>query len=135
MCPAIILRSLLGTRQYQAQKSLPKYTRTISISLVSQFSFFFGGFQNLVSCPITQRINENVSCTARKSAFVHPRKGFFSFFFCFSGVNSAVRIGIQKNEDGSFTNKDEAFKTPHVSDAILDLITCKSRKVGVTPLL
>ncbi|CAH3187911.1 unnamed protein product [Porites evermanni] len=30
------------------------------------------------------------------------------------GANSAVRIGIQKNEDGSFTNKDEAFKTPHV---------------------
>ena len=57
------------------------------------------------------------------------------FVFCFAGVNSAVRIGIQKNEDGSFTNTDEAFKTPHVSDAILDLITCKSRKVGVTPLL
>ena len=62
-------------------------------------------------------------------------KAFLFFVFCFSGVNSAVRIGIQKNEDGSFTNTDEAFKTPHVSDAILDLITCKSRKVGVTPLL
>ena len=60
---------------------------------------------------------------------------FFCFLFCFSGVNSAVRIGIQKNEDGSFTNTDEAFKTPHVSDAILDLIACRSRKVGVTPLL
>ena len=58
---------------------------------------------------------------------------FLLFVFCFSGVNSAVRIGIQKNEDGSFTNTDEAFKTAHVSDAILDLITCKSRKVGVTP--
>ena len=57
------------------------------------------------------------------------------FVFCFSGVNSAVRFGIQKNEDGSFTNTDEAFKTPHVSDALLDLITCKSRKVGVTTLL
>ncbi|CAH3184380.1 unnamed protein product, partial [Porites lobata] len=42
------------------------------------------------------------------------KKAFFVFcFFCFSGVNSAVRIGIQKNEDGSFTNTDEAFKTPH----------------------
>ena len=107
------------------------------LNFISQLVFFFfEGFQNLVSRPITQRINENVSCTTRKSAFVHPRKGFFCFlFFCFSGVNSAVRIGIQKNEDGSFTNKDEAFKTSHLSDAILDLIACRSRKVGVTPLL
>ena len=135
MCPAIILRSLLGTRQYQAQKSLPKYTRTISISLVSQFSFFFGGFQNLVSCPITQRINENVSCTARKSAFVHPRKGFFLFcFFAFQELTQPSVLNPKK-EDGSFTNTYEAFKTSHVSDAILDLITCKSRKVVVTPLL
>ena len=88
----------------------------------------------LVACCITERINENVSCTARKSAFVHPRKGFFRFY-CFSRVNLAVRIGIQKNEDGSFTNTGEAFKTPHVSDAILDLIASRSRKVGVTPLL
>ena len=50
--------------------------KTRTISLVS-----FEGFQNLVSRPITQRINENVSCTARKSAFVHPRKGFFCFLF------------------------------------------------------
>ena len=72
---------------------------------------------------------------AKVPLFIQEKAFFVFCFFCFSGVNSAVRIGIQKNEDGSFTNKDEAFKTPHVSDAILDLIACRSRKVGVTPLL
>ena len=72
---------------------------------------------------------------AKVPLFIHEKAFFVSCFFCFSGVISAVRIGIQKKEDGSFTNTDEAFKTPDVSDAILDLITCKSRKVGVTPLL
>ena len=109
--------------------------KTRTISLVSQFSFFLKAFRTQFPVLLHNVSMKTSPVRLAKVPLFIQEKAFFLFFFCFSGVNSAVRIGIQKNEDGSFTNTDEAFKTPHVSDAILDLITCKSRKVGVTPLL
>ena len=128
--------SRVGENRPTAASSL-NFFKTRTISLVSWFSFFWRlselSFLSYYTTYQWKRLlygSQKCLCSSKKRLFL-----FCFVFFCFSGVNSAVRIGIQKNEDGSFTNTDEAFKTPHVSDTVLDLIPCKSRKVGVTPLL
>ena len=87
LCGVSVHRFLAKTVRAQGKTVLLlasslSFLRLEQLNFISQLVFFFfEGFQNLVSCPITQRINENVSCTARKGAFVHPRKGFFCFVF------------------------------------------------------